>query len=88
MLQSRVPRVSRTATIFKKSFCQSRTQATSSFQEWRRTSPSHKDNMATPTKIVLTLDTVGIVKNKPQTQEAADKASELLQENHEVALSS
>jgi phosphoribosyl-dephospho-CoA transferase len=44
--------------------------------------------MATPTKIVLTLDTVGIVKNKPQTQEAADKASELLQENHEVALSS
>jgi hypothetical protein len=40
--------------------------------------------MATPTKIHLTLDTMGIVKNKPQTEETAAKASELLQENHEV----
>ena len=40
--------------------------------------------MATPTKIHLTLDAAGIVKNKPPTEETATKVSELLQENHEV----
>lgn len=41
------------------------------------------DNMATPTKIHLTLNSTGIVKNQPPTEESAAKASELLQENHE-----
>jgi hypothetical protein len=40
--------------------------------------------MASPSKIYLTANDTGVVKNKPQTDEAAAKVSELLQENHEV----
>ena len=40
--------------------------------------------MATPTKIHLTANDVGIIHNKPQTEETAAKTSELLQENHDV----
>ncbi|RDL40920.1 uncharacterized protein BP5553_00899 [Venustampulla echinocandica] len=39
--------------------------------------------MATPSRIHLTVNDTGIVKNKPQTAEAASKVSELLQQNHE-----
>ncbi|TVY90767.1 Questin oxidase [Lachnellula willkommii] len=39
--------------------------------------------MASPSKIHLTINDTGVVKNKPQTNEAATKVSELLQENHD-----
>jgi len=39
--------------------------------------------MATPSQIRLTVEDTGIVKFKPQTEEAAVKTSELLQENHD-----
>jgi hypothetical protein len=46
----------------------------------------HKDdeNMATPTKIYLTVNDTGIVHNKSQNEETAAKASEFLQGNHDV----
>jgi hypothetical protein len=59
------------------------TKATS-FQEWRRAATKLNCNMATPRKVHLTVDDTGIVSFKPQTAEAAAKASELLQENHDV----
>lgn len=40
--------------------------------------------MATPSKIHLTVEGAGVVKNKPQNPETARRTSELLQENHEV----
>lgn len=58
------------------------TKATS-FQEWRRAATTLNGNMATPSKVHLTVDDTGIVSFKPQTAEAAAKASELLQENHD-----
>ncbi|KAG9236545.1 hypothetical protein BJ875DRAFT_371942 [Amylocarpus encephaloides] len=39
--------------------------------------------MATPSKILLTVNDTGIVRNKEQTQETATRTSELLQENHD-----
>ena len=64
---------------------QQRSQATaSSFLEWRRASTQPNFNMATPSKIHLTVDDTGIVKFKPQDAETAAKTSELLQENHDV----
>jgi hypothetical protein len=59
------------------------TKATS-FQQWRRAATKLNVNMATPRKVHLTVDDTGIVSFKPQTAEAAAKASELLQENHDV----
>jgi hypothetical protein len=59
------------------------TKATS-FQEWRRAATKLNGNMATPRKVHLTVDDTGIVSFKPQTAETAAKASELLQENHDV----
>jgi hypothetical protein len=41
-------------------------------------------NMATPTKVQLSVDDTGIFKLKSQVAETAAKTSELLQENHEV----
>jgi hypothetical protein len=43
--------------------------------------------MATSSKILLTTEDVGVFNLGPQKQEAASKASELLQKNHEVFLS-
>jgi hypothetical protein len=81
--------VSKTLPTLRRTFIQRRTQATvSSFREWRATSTKllHKDynSMATPTKIHLTVNETGIIQNRPPTEEAAVKASELLQENHDV----
>jgi hypothetical protein len=58
--------------------------AATSFQEWRRATITRNDNMATPSKVHLTVEDTGIVSFKPQTAEAAAKTSELLQENHDV----
>jgi hypothetical protein len=64
---------------------QQRSQATaSSFLEWRKASARPNFNMASPSKIHLTVEDTGIVKFKPQNAETAAKTSELLQENHDV----
>jgi hypothetical protein len=55
-----------------------------SFQEWRKAATKHNGNMATPSKVHLTVHDTGIVGFKPQTAETAAKTSELLQENHDV----
>ncbi|TVY18131.1 Questin oxidase, partial [Lachnellula arida] len=46
-------------------------------------STRRNNTMASPSKIHLTINDTGVVKNKPQTNEAATKVSELLQENHD-----
>jgi hypothetical protein len=84
MFPLRSARLSTSSRLLFKAIPQ-RSQATAtSFQEWRTASIRSNDNMATPSKIHLTVEDTGIVKFKPQTAEAAAKTSELLQENHEV----
>jgi hypothetical protein len=76
---------SRVTTGLSYSLTQQRSQATaSSFLEWRRASTQPNFNMATPSKIHLTVEDTGIVNFKPQNAETAAKTSELLQENHDV----
>jgi hypothetical protein len=82
--------ISRALPVFSKGILQRRTQTTaSSFLEWRAaTTRLHKkhETMATPTKIYLTVNDTGIIRNKPQNEETAAKTSKLLQENHEVSI--
>ena len=76
------PQLSSIAKLLSTSL-QARSLAThSTFQQWRATS---KTKMSTPSKVHLTVNDTGIVKNKPQTQETATRTSELLQENHDVS---
>jgi hypothetical protein len=42
--------------------------------------------MAAPDKIHLTVEDTGIVPFKPQSTAAAERTSELLQENHDVLI--
>jgi hypothetical protein len=80
---ARLPSSSR--IFFKKTAQQRSLAIAASFQKWRRASA--RLNMATPSKVHLTVNDTGIVKFKPQTAETAAKTSELLQENHDVHLS-
>lgn len=61
-------------------------QSTKGSEHWRRSQGvfNSQNIMATPTKVHLTLKDGGVFKLRNQTQEAADKTSELLQENHTV----
>jgi hypothetical protein len=83
MFSLRSARLSSSSRLLVKTTAQQRSHKTAaSFQEWRRAST--RLNMATPSKVHLTVEDTGIVKFKSQTAETAAKTSELLQENHDV----
>ena len=54
-------------------------RALGSFEQWR-----FQQTMASPTKVHLSTTDTGVVKIKPQDEEAAKVASSVLQKNHDV----
>ena len=85
MLLSRLPRFLRRIPRPNQHFTQGRILGPqSTFQNWGLASAKPNDNMATSSKIHLTVEDTGILKLIPQTSETAAKTSALLQENHEV----
>src|ERR1700712_4207975 len=85
MFLLRRSQISRSIPRSNKHFVQRRTQASAaSFQQWRNSVSRSNTNMASPSKIHLTVEDTGVLKNNPQTAETAARTSELLQENHNV----